>query len=124
MMTAKAVLEVTLTAPPPPDEAEEERESKLLVLPGGGLHGSPLRSEPRASWEDVAGMGSERPVVARAPEVVEISSDDEADVVAELPASSRQLAVVRSEAGPSGGLPEGDLEWPYPEDPVKARFVL
>ena len=28
------------------------------------------------------------------------------------------------EAGPSGGLPEGDLEWPYPEDPVKVWFVL
>ena len=39
-------------------------------------------------------------------------------------ASSRELAVVWSEAGPSGGLPEGDLEWPCPEDPAKARFIL
>ena len=28
------------------------------------------------------------------------------------------------EARPSGGLPEGDLEWPCPEDPAKVRFVL
>ena len=28
------------------------------------------------------------------------------------------------EAGPSGGSSEGDLEWSFPEDPSKARFVL
>ena len=28
------------------------------------------------------------------------------------------------EAGPSGGSSEGDLEWPFPEDSLKARFVL
>ena len=42
----------------------------------------------------------------------------------ELPVSSWELAMVQSKAGPSGGLPEGDLEWPYPEDPVKVRFIL
>ena len=42
----------------------------------------------------------------------------------ELPVSSRELAVVPSEAGPSGVLPEGDLEWPCPEDPAKVWFVL
>ena len=28
------------------------------------------------------------------------------------------------EAGPSSGLPEGDLEWPCLEDPAKVRFIL
>ena len=28
------------------------------------------------------------------------------------------------EAGPSSGLSEGDLEWPYPDDPAKVRFIL
>ena len=56
--------------------------------------------------------------------VVEIPSNDEADTMAEPPVSPRELAVVRSEAGPSGGSSEGDLEWPFPEDPSKARFVL
>jgi len=32
--------------------------------------------------------------------------------------------VVQLEAGPSGGSSEGDLEWSFPEDPSKARFVL
>ena len=32
--------------------------------------------------------------------------------------------MVQSEAGPSGGLPEGDLEWPCPEYPTKVQFVL
>ena len=44
--------------------------------------------------------------------------------MAEPPVSSRELAVVQSEAGPSSGLPEGDLEWPCPEDLAKAWFVL
>ena len=69
-------------------------------------------------------MESERPSVARATEVVEIPSDDKADDAVELPASSQELAVVWSEAGPSSGLEEGDLEWPYPEDPSKVQFVL
>ena len=62
--------------------------------------------------------------MACAPEVVDIPSDEEAEVMVEPPASSRELAMVRSEAGPSVGLSEGDLEWPYPEDPTKVRFVL
>ena len=62
--------------------------------------------------------------MARQTEVVEIPSDDEADDAVELLVSSRELAVVRSEAGPSGGLPEGELEWPCPEDPSKVRFIL
>jgi len=32
--------------------------------------------------------------------------------------------VVQSEARPSNGLPEDNLEWPYPKDPAKVRFVL
>ena len=32
--------------------------------------------------------------------------------------------MVQVEAGSSGGLPEGDLEWPYPKDPSKVWFVL
>ena len=63
--------------------------------------------------------------------VVEIPSDDEANTVLEPPmsprelaVSPRELAVVRLEAGPSGGLSEGDLEWPFPEDSSKVRFVL
>ena len=64
------------------------------------------------------------PVASHANVVVEIPSDDEADTVAEPVVSSRELVVVRSEAGPSGGSSEGDLEWPFPEDPSKARFVL
>ena len=35
-----------------------------------------------------------------------------------------KLVVVQSEAGPSGRLSEGDLEWPCPEDPAKVLFVL
>ena len=56
--------------------------------------------------------------------MVDIPSNDEADDMVEPPVSSRELAVVQSEAGPSGGLPKGDLEWPCPEDPAKVRFVL
>ena len=73
---------------------------------------------------DVAGIESERPTAARAIEVVDIQSDDEADDMVELPVSSWELAVVQSEAGPSGGLSEGDLEWPCPKDPAKVRYVL
>ena len=92
-------------------------------------------------------------------EVVEIPSDDEADVPAEpsvplrqpagdvtaeplVPSRSlvvvqsvagtssgpvvspRDLAVAQSEVGPSGEVPEGDLEWPCPEHPASVRFVL
>ena len=72
----------------------------------------------------MVGMESEHLMVAHAPEVVDIPSNDEAEVVAKPPVSSRDLVVVRSKAGPSGGLPEGDLEWPCPEDPTKVRFIL
>ena len=48
-----------------------------------------------------------------------------------VPSVVENIAVVvlqsvgaRSEAGPSGGSSEGDLEWPFPEDPSKARFFL
>ena len=68
-------LEVTLTA--------EASETELPALSGKGLRGSPLPSEPKAPREDVAGPRSRRPVVAQVDEVVEIPSDDEADVPAE-----------------------------------------
>ena len=57
-------------------------------------------------------------------EVVDILSNDEADNTVEPPVLLRELAVVWSEAGPSGGLPEGDLEWPCPKDPTKVCFIL
>jgi len=116
--------EVTLVALPPPAMAEEERETELPASLGGGLHGSPLWSEPKTLGESAAGTESERPAAVHATEVVDILSNDEVDDMAEPPVSSRELAVVQSEAGPSGGLPEGDLEWPYPEDPAKVWFVL
>ena len=56
--------------------------------------------------------------------VVEILSDDEADTVADPPVLLWELVVVWLEAGPSDGSSEGDLEWSFPEDPSKARFVL
>jgi len=58
-------------------------------------------------------------VVFHKDEVVDIPSDDEADIMVEPPVLSQELAVVKSEARPSGGLPKGDLEWPCPEDLVK-----
>ena len=72
----------------------------------------------------MARMESKRPAAASATEVVDIQSDDEANDMVELPVLSRVLAVVQLEARPSGGLPDGDLEWPFPEDPAKVRFVL
>ena len=72
----------------------------------------------------MAGTESERPVAVHATKVVNIPSDDKANDMVELPVSSQELAVVQSEAGPSGGLPEGDLELPCPEEPAKVRFVL
>ena len=69
-------------------------------------------------------MESEHRSVAHETEVVEIPSDDEAFDEVELLALSQELAVVRSEAGPSSGLEETDLEWPWPEDPTKVHFVL
>ncbi|XP_066316626.1 uncharacterized protein [Miscanthus floridulus] len=116
VLTAEVASEVTLTTPPPPAAAEEERETELPASPGGGLHGSPSWSELKASVGDAAGTESERPAVAYATEVVEIPSDDEADDMVEL-------AVGQSEARPSGGMPEGDLEWPCPEDPAKLESI-
>ncbi|XP_066374858.1 uncharacterized protein [Miscanthus floridulus] len=116
--------EVTLAAPPPSAAVEETREGELPTLPGGGLHDLSLSSELKASEGSVGGTELGRPAAFHANEVVEIPSDDEADTVAEPSVSSRELAVVQSEAGPSGGSSEGDLEWPCPEDPSKVRFVL
>ena len=72
-----------------------------------------------------------RPVASHANEVVEIPSDDEADLAVRPPVSPRELMVpsrgpmvVQLEAGPSGGSSEGDLEWSFPEDPSKAMFVF
>ena len=54
-------------------------------------------------------MELEQSAVVHAREVVDIPSDDEADDAAEPPMLLRELAVVQPEAGPSSGLPEGDL---------------
>ena len=72
----------------------------------------------------MAGTELGHPAASHASEVVEILSDDEVDTVAEPPVSPREQAMVELEAGPSGGLLEGDLEWPCPKDPTKVRFVL
>ena len=125
------VVEVTLVAPPPSSAAEETREDELPTSPGGELRDPSLPSEPKAPEGSVVGTELGRTAASRANEVVEIPFDDEADIVAkppvsprELDISPRELAVVRSEAGPSGGSSKGDLEWPFPEDLLKARFVL
>ena len=102
VLTAEVASEVTLVALPPPAVAEEERETELPASPGGGLHGSPSWSETKASGESAVGEESERPAVVHATKVVDIPSDDEADDMVELPVSSWELAVVQSEAGPSG----------------------
>ena len=73
---------------------------------------------------DAAGTEPKRLSVARETEVVEISSDDKTDDEVEPPVLWRELAVIRSEAGPSSGLEETNLEWPCPEDPTKVRFIL
>ena len=124
VLTVGVASEVTLMAPPPSVVAEEERETELPVSRGGGMHGSPAWSEPKALGESAAGTESERPAAVHATEVVNIPSNDEVDDMVEPLVSSRELAVVRSEAGLSGGLPEGDLEWPCPEDLAKVWFVL
>jgi len=148
---AMVASEVTLMA--------EARDTELPALPGGGSRGLPLPSEPKAPGEDVAWPGSGCPVAAQANEVVEIPSNDEADVSAEPSVPLRQptgdvtaeplvplrslavvqsvartsggpvvspqdLVVVRLEARPSGEVLEGDLEWPCPEHPASARFIL
>ena len=131
-------LEVTLVAPPPSVAVKETREGVLPSSPGGGLHDLSLLLELKAPEGSVAGTELGRMAASRTNEVVEIPSDDEADTVVkppvlprelvvspwELAVSPRELAAVQSEARPSGGSSEGDLEWPFPEDPSKARFVL
>ena len=72
----------------------------------------------------MAGTESGRLAAVHLNEVVDIPSDDEVDIVAEPPVSLWELAVVQSEARPSDELPEGDLECVFPEDPVKAWFIL
>ena len=72
----------------------------------------------------MAGMELGCPAVSHASVVVEIPSDDEVDTMVESAVSPWELVVVWSEAGPFGGSSEGDLEWPFPEDPSKVRFVL
>ena len=115
--------EVTLATPPPPTMMEEERETGFATSLGRGLHDSP-------SWlalkmpRDTAGSELEHLPMSHEDEVVEISSDDVADEVVELPAPSRELAMVRSGARPSSGLEETDLVWPCPEDPMEVRFIL
>ncbi|XP_066388112.1 uncharacterized protein [Miscanthus floridulus] len=139
--------------------ATEARDTELPALSGRWSRGLPLLSEPKAPGEDVAGTGSGSPAAAQANKVVEIPSDDEADVPVEpsvplrqptgdvtaeplVPSqglavvqsvartsggpvvSMRDLAVAQLEARPFGEVPEGDLEWPCPEHPANARFVL
>ena len=121
---AEAASEVTLVAPPPPAMAEEERETGLPALPGGGPHGSPSRSELEVPGGRAARLEPKCLPVAHETEVMEIPSDDKAGDEVELPALSQELAVVRSEAGPSSRLEEIDLVWPCLEDPMKVRFIL
>ena len=116
--------EVTLTAPPPLVAVEETREGEFPISLSGGPHGLSLPSEPKAPEGSMAGIESGRPTAVNATDVVEILSDDEAEVVADPPVLSWGLVVVQPKAGPSGGPTEGDLEWRYPKDPAKARFVL
>ena len=118
-------------APPPPVMVEETREGEVPISPGGGPHGLSLPSELKAPEGSVAGTKLGRTAASCVNKVVEIPSDDEADTVAkppvspwELEVSPRELAVVQSEARPFGGSSEGDLEWPFLEDPSKARFIL
>ena len=88
VVMAEAALEVSLAALPPPAAAKEERETRLPASPGMGLHGSPSRSKLEVPGGDAARTKPERLSVARETEVVEIPSDDEANDVVELPASS------------------------------------
>ena len=116
VVMAKAILEVSLAPPPPPAAAEEERETGLPALPSW--------SALVVSRGDVARTEPECLSVARETEVVEITSDNEADDEVEPSVLSRELVVVRSKAGPSSELEETDLEWPCLEDPSKVRFIL
>ena len=121
---AEVASEVTLMAPRPPVVVEETRGGKLPTSSGGGLHDPSLPSEPKAPEGSMAGKELGCSAVSHASGVVEILSDDEADTMAKPPVLSWELAVVWSEAGPSGGSSKGDLEWPCPKDPSKAWFVV
>ena len=103
---AMVVSEVTLVASPPPVVVEEARDTELPALPGGGSRGSPLPSKPKAPGEDVAGPRLGRPAAAQANKVVEIPSDDEANVTAEPLVPLRQPAddVMAEPSAPSRGL--------------------
>ena len=103
---------------------EETREGELPISLGGVPHSLSLLSEPKAPEGSAVGTELGRPAAFHANEVVNIPSDDKANIAVGPPVSPRELAVVQLEAGASGGLPEGDLEWPYPKDPSKVRFVL
>ena len=86
-------MEVTLAAPPLSVAVEEMREGELPISSGGGPHGSSLPSEPKAPEGSAAGTELGCLAAFHANEVVNISFDDEADIVAEPPVSPRELAV-------------------------------
>ncbi|XP_066344381.1 uncharacterized protein [Miscanthus floridulus] len=102
----------------PPGAATDNMTAAATLLAAILVLMEEVASE-KALEGSVAGTELGRPVASHTSEVVEIPSNDEADTVVEPPVSPRELAVVRSEAGPSGGSLEGDLEWPFPEDPLK-----
>ena len=93
-MVAEALPVVSLVAPPPLVAVEEEKEIEAPASPGEGLHGSPSRSKPKAPGGDMARTELECLAAARATEVVDIPSNDEADDMVEPPVSSRKLAMV------------------------------
>ena len=66
------------------------RESKLPISPGEGLHGLSLLLEPKAPEGRVARTESGHLAVLHVDTVVEIPSDDEADVTAEPPVSLQE----------------------------------
>ena len=80
------IAEVTLAAPSSAVAVEE-------------MHGLSLPSDPKAPEESVAMMELGCPVASHVNEVVEILSDDEADLAARPPVSPRELMV--SPRGPA-----------------------
>ena len=66
---------------------EETREGKLPILPGGGSHGLSSPLELKAPEGSAARMELGHLAAFHANEVVDILSDDEADIVAEPPMS-------------------------------------
>ena len=73
---------VTLADPHPPVAVEEAREAELPILPSGGPPGSSLLSGLKEPEESAAGTKSGCPVVVHTNEVVDILSDDKADIAA------------------------------------------